>query len=141
MRSLKSVDSWWCGRLMAGTTTEREEDWHEGVPSENLFNDYIATAEKIGEKRKREETIFGIELRKLLPDEQIGGQKIKNLDRFRTNGLVIRKGVEVERRVPHYKLPMLMKARELFERAVKQYLPWPKDGHVPHSHLGSEREN
>ena len=38
--------------------TEKDDGWCKEIPTEVLYNDYVAAAEKIGEKRKREETVF-----------------------------------------------------------------------------------
>lgn len=70
LRSLDSVDSWWFERLSAGTTTRAGSTWLDEIAADILFDDYLATAEKIGIRRKAEQTAFGIKLRKLVPGLQ-----------------------------------------------------------------------
>lgn len=70
LRSLDSVDSWWFDRLMSGTTTRGGATWLEEIAVDVLFDDYLAASEKIGIRRKAENTAFGIKLRKLVPGLQ-----------------------------------------------------------------------
>src|SRR5262249_11415111 len=57
--SLPTVDSWWFLRLQSGVTTRHHTDWTDEIPTQELYDDYIAAAERIGVRRKQEETIFG----------------------------------------------------------------------------------
>jgi len=117
IRSLNSVESWWFGRLHAGTTTRHDAEWRELMPIAMLFDDYVATAEKIGVRRKQEETVFGITLGKLMP----------GLRRVRRDAEVPDAHGTAIRRVRCYLLPSLEDARERFESAVNQKIPWPID--------------
>ncbi|MGD0024503.1 MAG: primase-helicase family protein [Xanthobacteraceae bacterium] len=114
IRSLNSVESWWFGRLSAGTTTRHETGWQEQVPIAALFDDYIATAEKIGVKRKQEETVFGMTLAKLMPGLPRAKRRAEVND---AHG----------KRVWCYLLPPLNEARENFANAVGQNVVWSID--------------
>jgi len=119
IRSLDSVESWWFTRLSVGAPLRRLAEWKTEIPTTELFDDYIAASEKIGVKRKQEETVFGIKLRKLIPGlttrkvsmlvEAEGGRGLKS-DRPRC-----------------YILPDLDTVRAAFEAAVHQSVEWPRD--------------
>jgi hypothetical protein len=66
-RSLDSVPSWWLGRLDSGRITRHSPGWDTPVGREALFTDYLDTSDRIGVKRRREQTIFGRELHDLVP--------------------------------------------------------------------------
>ena len=118
IRSLDLVEAWWFERLMSGATTRDGSEWGALVPCTTLFNDYIAIADKIGVRRKQEETVFGIRLRKLVPD----------LDHVRRSTEVKRDdGVIAQKRAWCYALPSLERAREEFERLLGQRVEWPHD--------------
>jgi hypothetical protein len=68
IRSLESVEGWWFERLMSGSATRHETRWLQEVPRSLLFDDYIAITDKIGVRRKQEETVFGIKLGRLVPN-------------------------------------------------------------------------
>ena len=116
-RSLASVDAWWLERLMSGSTSHHDSTWDRIVPCSQLFDDYVATAEKVGIRRKREQIAFGLALRKLLP----------SLPRERrTASIDGDRGASV-RRVWCYRLPPLAEARKAFERAIEQTVEWPSE--------------
>lgn len=118
IRSLNSVESWWYGRLVAGSTTRRSSEWHQVVPTETLHNDYLVTADKIGVKRKSEDTVFGMSLAKLLPGMLDRRKRVVEVEDERH-------GVTVRKRTPCYLLPSLSEAREAFDRIVGQSVAWP----------------
>jgi hypothetical protein len=71
-RSLGTVDAWWLERLDDGALTRHDTLWRTEIPCAELFDDYINASEKIGIRRKREATIFGIELRQARPWDRQG---------------------------------------------------------------------
>ena len=119
IQSLDSVESWWLGRLMAGATTRKSNRWQTEIATAALFQDYIATCEQIGIKRKQDDTSFGIKLKKLMPGQ---------LDKKRaTVEVEDDRGVPRRERVYCYFLPSLSVARGLFEKSVNQRVSWPAD--------------
>jgi hypothetical protein len=128
IRSLDSVDSWWFERLMSGATARHGSEWQRTVWTVGLFEDYVTTAERIGVKRKTEETVFGMRLRKLVPD----------LTKRRRKLMVPGKhGADELRWVWVYMLPPVEECRAAFEAAVGQTIAWPRD---PDSEDGAEVE-
>jgi hypothetical protein len=125
LRSLNSVESWWYERLSSGTTGRHASQWASEVPTTTLFDDYIAAADKIGVRRKSEETVFGMALKKLIP----GGVRI--VKRFQMVG--DERGHEIEKRVRCYALPPLDRAREHFVSLVGQTISWPSETDDPDS--------
>jgi hypothetical protein len=118
IRSLSSVDSWWLERLMSGATLSHGVLWNTTVPCKSLFNDYIHVADKIGVRRKQEETVFGMRLKKLVP----------SIERARRSAEIVDDdGHMVIKRVRCYLLPKLSEAREAFEALVDQPVTWPVD--------------
>jgi len=127
IRSLDSVESWWFERLMSGTTARHGSQWMQEVQCSALFDDYIATAEKVGVRRKQDETVLGIMLARLIP----------NLERVRRQIEVRRDdGVTITKRAWCYALPPLQAARERFEELVGQRVNWPPVDDA--EHVGDE---
>lgn len=120
IHSFDSVTIWWLARLMAGSPTGAIDMWPDAVPCQVLFDDYVKSSEKVGIKRRRDETIFGRELRTLMPTtvEQLGLRREKRT-------IVIDSVTGETRRPPCYVLPPLAEAREAFEGFVGQPMEWP----------------
>ncbi len=118
IRSLNSVESWWFERLASGATTRHASQWNEEVACATLFGDYIATADKIGVRRKQEETVFGITIGKLVP----GLARVRRTVQVEDD----RGGGPVTKRAWCYQLPPLADAREAFDRIVGQSVAWPR---------------
>jgi Family of unknown function (DUF5906) len=108
--SLNSVDNWWHERLVSGFTTRSEPEWKHEILCDTLFDDYIAVADKIGVKRKSEQTRFGQTLHKLVP----------GLSKKRP------RAPDGDRRL-YYVLPPLNECRAAFERTVEQPIRWEPD--------------
>jgi hypothetical protein len=117
IRSLNSVESWWYGRLISGTPTRHDTEWREQVPIAAMFDDYVAVAEKIGVRRKQEETVFGMTLAKLMPGLPRVKRQVQIDD---AHGITVK-------RAHCYLLPPLSAVRENFEKAVGQRVAWPED--------------
>lgn len=111
LRSLDPVESWWLDRLMAGTSTSRADSWVQEVPCDGLFDDYIATAEKVGVRRKAENVAFGIKLGKMVPGLTKGRPFVEV-------------SPSIVKRVWAYRLPSLEACREAFERDLNQAIAW-----------------
>jgi hypothetical protein len=118
--SFDPITGWWYGRLMAGTIIRRSNRWAEQVATSNLFNDYIATADRIGVKRKQEETVFGIKMAKIVP--ALLQKKVRRAAEVEDHD-----GNTVTRRVWCYQMPSLAEARAAFERQLGQTVSWPVD--------------
>lgn len=114
IRSLTPVESWWLAALERGAPTRKWTLWPTEVSGEELFDDYVATSDKIGVKRRAEETVFGMQLRKLVP----------GLTRRR---VTIGEGPDMGRRVRCYVLPPLADCRALFAEQLNQAMPWEDD--------------
>lgn len=114
LRSLDTVESWWFERLAAGAPTTKLEFWKHDVPVDDLFDDYIASADKIGVRRKSEMTAFGIKMRRLIPD-------------LKRQRLSVSVGHMESRRLWCYLLPPLNECREVFEREINQAVAWDRD--------------
>jgi hypothetical protein len=120
IRSLDSIESWWFERLMAGTTTRGGSQWLEEIPKSIIADDYIATSERIGIRRKAAETEIGMKLRKLVPG--IGESR----------PLWAGEGDAMAKRTWCWKLPSLEDCRAAFEEAVQQPVQWPRAEDEPH---------
>lgn len=110
IRSLESVDSWWFHRLEAGSTLAEGDEWLREVPRAKLFKDYLDASERIGIRRKSEETVFGIRMRRLVPNLKSDRRTV-----FGDDG---------QRRAYLYQLPTLAECREAFEAELGQLVPW-----------------
>ena len=86
------------------------------VPCTTLFDDYIAVADKIGVRRKQEETIFGKKLKKLAPD--LRRERLMREISHEQGGSIVK-------RVWCYMLPPIERARESFKDLVGQDIDWP----------------
>jgi hypothetical protein len=118
IRSLDSVESWWFGRLRSATSTRRSSDWRREVAITALFDDYIHTADKIGVKRKSEETVFGMKMARLVPDLR-RVRRIVDVEDERGN--------TIAKKTWCYALPDLAAARDKFSEIVQQDVTWPAD--------------
>lgn len=114
IRSLNSIESWWFGRLMSGTTTGKCDEWLPAIPKSWLADDYIATADRIGIKRKSADTELGMKLQKLVP----------GLDSKRQ---CTDESPSETRRIWHWLMPPLDDCRAAFEAALQQPVPWPQE--------------
>ena len=114
IRSLSSVESWWFGRLMSGTTTNKCDDWLPEIPKAWLADDYIATADRIGIKRKSADTELGMKLQKLVPG--LAAER-KYTD----------EGPSTARRIWHWRIPTLDECRAAFEALLQQPVSWPQE--------------
>lgn len=114
IRSLDSVESWWFERLQSGAIFRNGVPWPKEVPCAALFDDYIAIADKIGIRRKQEEAVFGIKLKRLMP----------GLDKRRATQMGFEDGAQVIKRPWCYVLPPIEDARAHFETMVGQKVAW-----------------
>lgn len=112
IRSLDSIDQWWLGRLMDGTTTGDGREWLRDIPKKWLLGDYIATSERTGIKRKAAETELGMRLHKIVPG-------------IRTARLYVDFSPSERRRTWCFRLPDLNACREAFAAAMEQPIRWP----------------
>jgi hypothetical protein len=112
LRSLDSVDRWLFEVLERGTTTRLGDDWLDEVATATLVDDYLEQAERVGIKRKAEETLFAAKVRKIIP----------GIERFR--GWATMKDT-VRRRVWMWRMPPLADCRAAFEAAMQQPIAWP----------------
>jgi hypothetical protein len=139
-RSLQSVDVWWLERLDAGATTRHDGIWRSEIPCDELFDDYIKASDRIGVKRKRESTIFGMELRRLAPG--IRRRKATTEVRAEHGGLVRDKdGIPETRRVWCYFIPPLRDCRDTWDEAMGQVREWTDDENTAERERDTEREN
>ncbi len=113
VRSLDSVDGWWLERLTAGMVTHKHDRWQQSVACEALFDDYVTATEKIGVRRKSEQTVFAMRLRRLVP----------GIERRRITVTDDGDGA-VTRRAWFYELPGLDVCRDAFEESVGQQFVW-----------------
>lgn len=114
LRSLDSVESWWFGRLEKGTSTRNSATWLEEVSCDALFADYIDISDKIGIRRKAEETALGMKLRKLVPG-------------ITKRRLTIEAEAGVMRRAWCFVMPSLTECRDAFVSELGQAVDWGDD--------------
>lgn len=119
LRSLDPVPAWWFERLNAGAATHRATKWRKKMPIMTLFNDYLRTAERIGIRRKSDQTAFGMAMRKLVPDLRT----VKSNEEVETIGVDGRTIVET-RRVNCWILPALEDCRIAFAEILTQAVEW-----------------
>ena len=110
IRSLTPVESWWLAAIERGAPTRKHHStWPIEVRCDELFDDYVATSDKIGVKRRAEETVFGMQLRKMVP------------------GLTKRRMTDTDGRHWFYVLPSLDDCRQIFTDQVGQAMPWGEE--------------
>lgn len=112
IRSLDHVESFLFERLWEGNLVKGANGWPPGglIRKEKLFDYYLEVSDKVGVKRRSEQTVFGMKLQKLLPgvqvtkrmDEEIGGT-----------------------RAWFYEFPTIVQCREAFQSALGQKVDWP----------------
>lgn len=112
LRSLDPIESWWWSRLVEGSPARAIEGWPACVSTEQLFKDYIHSADEVGVRRKRNASEFGLKLAKLVP----------NLERTRPR-VEVAPGEFV--RTWSYVLPSLQQCRDAFDDMMGQPYTWP----------------
>lgn len=112
MRSLDSVESWWFGRLTAGMISHKHDRWIDAIAFDALFDDYVSETEKIGVRRKAEQTVFGMKMHDLVP-----GLTKRRTTQTESDGVVAR-------RVWSYVMPSLGDCPAAFEGCVGQRIIW-----------------
>jgi len=124
LRSLDPVQSWWFERLTNGSPTRRSQKWPDRpFPITTLLSDYMRTAERVGVKRKADETTFSYAMRRLLPGMRAAVKRHCEVDVLGDDG----KWTKEIRRVRCWDLPPLAEAREAFEEGVCQTVEWPAE--------------
>lgn len=113
LRSLDSVESWWFERLASGITRRNASYWETEVAVDVLFADYIDVADKVGVRRKSEQTAVGMKLRKLVPGIQVVKRQWEEAS-----------GAQQFRRTRCYVLPDLEACREAFVAELGQSVDW-----------------
>jgi len=108
IESLSDVDSWWLACLMEGTPSRNYEVWPPLVSREEIYADYLKTADEVGARRKRGKTTFAKRWRKLVGD---------SLDDTRPRNQ--------SGRPRFYVLPSLVECRRAFEKQFGQVIEWP----------------
>lgn len=121
IHTFSPVESWWFERLMEGTTRLKAVEWETEVSRQDLFADYLEKSDKVGIKRRAQETELGMELRKLCPAAQ--------------EARIRRMGPTGTERPRVWRFPPLDVCREAFEAAVGQEIDWA-DETVTESRVG-----
>lgn len=122
-RSLPPIKAWWRDRLGAGQTTLDSSEWERSVSRRRLIDDYIAHADRIGVKRKADETTFGREIRRLIP------------------GLREHRPVTVTGRERQYIFPPLSECRDAWDIMMGQKTDWPPEDEDAGILLGEREES
>lgn len=115
IRSFSPIESFLFHRLWEGFLSSKVSGWppDSEVKKEALFNQYIDESDRIGIKRRQDQTAFGIGLKKLIPTLKTD---LKRPDPDSAGG---RKGF--------YGFPPLAVCRDAFETALSQPVDWPTD--------------
>ncbi|MBO6857579.1 primase-helicase family protein [Roseibium sp.] len=126
LRSLDSVDQFFFERLYEGTLLKADDSWQPGgsIIKQILYEEYLASADKVGIKRRADLNQFGKSLLKLIP----------GIPEARPRDGGTRKRV--------YIFPSLEECRRSFEEAVGQAVDWPVEIDLPpfQSELSAWRE-
>ena len=117
--SLEGVEGWWLGCLMAGAQTRSRDAWDRRIPKDEIFDDYIGYAEKIGLKRRSSETQVGIALARLVPG--LGANDRASTVEFGD------RGPGKPKRPWLYTFPPLCECRRAFVEQIGQPVTWPPE--------------
>jgi hypothetical protein len=112
IRSLDPIEAWLLDRLKAGRPTRKLDHWPEFISTEAWCDDYVASNERIGVRRKATETQFGMKIAKLLPGLRRGRSTVP-----------MEGSAAVERRHGYW-LPPLDECRENFAEMMGQPIEW-----------------
>ena len=115
--SLDSVEAYWYGRLVDGTTTSDVHEWLEEISTDLLFDDYVKRSSQIGERRRVAKPQFGEAIMKLGVTKRRPVQRVEQ-------GKALRQY--------RYVFPSLQEARAEFEGLLGQ----PVDWHAPDEEAG-----
>ncbi|MEI6208497.1 MAG: DUF5906 domain-containing protein [Desulfuromonadales bacterium] len=115
IQSLDPVMNWWFQKLQDGELIH-DHEWGD-VPFPSLYDDYIASVQKLGGNvRRANETSFAMLLRKTLPKPWPKDSRRVPKDAPGWN----------QKRVKHYEFPGLDICRKQFEILVGDKLEWPE---------------
>lgn len=114
IRSFNPIESFLFLRLYEGYLSSKISGWPPDgeIKKEALFNQYLDESDRIGIKRRQDQTAFGIGLKRLIPAVRT------NLKRIDT---------ETNTRKGFYGFPSLQACRDAFEAALGQPVDWPDD--------------
>ncbi|SHO65830.1 hypothetical protein SAMN02745172_02477 [Pseudoxanthobacter soli DSM 19599] len=112
VHSLDPIDSFWLERLREGAQLPGDGHWRPWVPTHRLISAYYAAADRVGIRRKSDETSFGIKLRRIVPDLR------------RTQGYDTDDISPAARRLWGYAFPSLEDARAAYAAAMRSTIDW-----------------
>lgn len=128
-RSLDPIKAWWLDRLESGETRRQrpasKPRWENAVPCNAVVDDFIAHAERVGSKRRAEETVLARELRRLVP------------------GLERKRGTDDDGcRIYNWHFPPLTACRSAWDDAMGQRRDWPdEENDEDDRNMSGERED
>jgi hypothetical protein len=106
LSSMDSVEDWWKNRLDDAMLTH-SDGWSDVITKDDLYNDYVREAEKVGIHRRKTKVAFGKILKELVP--------VLRPVRPRGDG----------KRLQSYSIPPLDECQAAFEARLGQPIDWP----------------
>jgi hypothetical protein len=107
--SASPIQSWLLERLSDGSPTSEGREWPATIPISELYDDYLHYCQDIGVNRRNNTSIFGRELKQLLPGLETSRPTSKKNSRRRV-----------------YVLPSLEECRRCYDNLTRNNAPWPE---------------
>ncbi len=107
--TMNPVQKFWFDRLTRGSLTQASSEWESFIKCTQLYEEFVAFSEAIGQQRRAAETELGIGLRKLVP--------LVRHTRRTAGGT----------RIWGYEFPSLSECRDCFDSITTSKHPWPED--------------
>ena len=107
--SASPIQSWLLERLSDGSPTSEGKEWPATIPISELYDDYLHFCQDIGVNRRSNTSIFGRELKQLLPGLETSRPTSKKNSRRRV-----------------YVLPSLEECRRCYDNLTRNNAPWPE---------------
>ena len=117
--TLSTEQEWWYQKLENGALTKRHVAWTAPIFKQDLIDDYLVYAQKIGVARRATATALGRFIKTVCPEGwPRSGQKTKQY----TND----DGVRLTERAYAYEFPPLEECRAWWDKKFSGPYPWPK---------------
>jgi hypothetical protein len=117
--TMSTEQEWWYQKLENGSLTKHHVGWTAPIFKDDLVDDYLRYAQKIGVQRRSTATAIGRFLQVVCPE---GWPRSKQRTKQYTN----EQGVRMVERQYAYEFPPIEECRAWFDKKFGGPYPWPK---------------
>lgn len=130
--TLSTEQEWWYQKLENGSLTKHHVAWTAPIFKEDLLNDYLTYAQKIGVQRRATATALGRFLQNVCPP---GYPRSRQKSKLYSNDM----GIRLNERQYAYEFPPIEECRAYWDKKFSGPYPWPEL--TEHPNGVTEQEN